>query len=1105
MVRRAIWLAAAVGAAIVFFAIGLIVRVLMGPVSLGPLSGELRSALREVLPGLDVRFDDAALEWSREEGRIDLVVLGTRIFDHSARIIAQAPKAEIGLAVVPFLRGQMVVKRITLVGVQLTLVHTRDGALRLGVEKASGESDVLQRLRDAITHGNGHGSLQSFAVHHARLAFYDEETGAFVVAPAAELQVTTPEDAHASSGKLLTASLSAEVEISGKPARVLATVNLPQGPGLVTGDVSITGLNLPAVARNAARFGFLAPLALTADVTASWSLAGGTQLHFVDFGVAASGIVNGLGQPLRVKSLKLLGRYDGPTNRLLIDDGDLEAIQARAHFAGSAALRFGAAGSLESSAFRIGVDRLAIDMPDAMAGVVPQTRVDLQGTYAPSAETLVLDHAFVSGGPLSAAFAGKLIFAPGQSPEIDADGKINALSVRDLLRFWPLHIVPGARAWIDTNVLSGRIGPVAVHTQIPPGGLDRSSLADKDISASFPLTNATFVYVRGLTPVTKATGTALLSGDTFRADFPSAVDGPLLVTAGQVMIPNLHIHGTPATISSHVEGELPDVLSLLDKKPLQYPSRFHINTASTRGSTKVDLSVRVPTIRGVGIDQIAISAKGSIGGFAVTLGPHTRITSGTVGFDINNDRLRATGDVGIGDATLALDWLESFKARSNTTQLTLHGRFDDAARDALALPGHGIVSGPVTMSASLQGYRGTIQRALIDLDLTSSTFGLEEIGWSKAAGIAADAHIAARMDESGDMRAADLSLNGSGISAKGTVSFGAGGTLQSLELPNVRLGTDNDFAVTLSQKASTGLDVAVSGHSVDASKLGRPGAKAAPGQKVAESIQPFHLAMKLDRLALRSGVWLAPFNLDATGVGRKLRTLTASGAVEKAAPFAASIVPIDNQRRITLTAGDAGLFVKGLLGFSSVKGGQLSLHAVMPALAARPDQTVPDYTGELIIHDCTILNQPFLARLFSSGSFGGILDLMRGQGISMDTVDVPFRINGDIVTIHDARASGPSIGVTADGYVDRRANHIALQGAMAPLYGLNSILGAIPLVGNVFVSKKGEGLFGVTYGLGGDLDEPKVTMNPLSVLAPGILRRLFEGSAPTAPPPVPNP
>jgi len=48
----------------------------------------------------------------------------------------------------------------------------------------------------------------------------------------------------------------------------------------------------------------------------------------------------------------------------------------------------------------------------------------------------------------------------------------------------------------------------------------------------------------------------------------------------------------------------------------------------------------------------------------------------------------------------------------------------------------------------------------------------------------------------------------------------------------------------------------------------------------------------------------------------------------------------------------------------------------------------------------------------------------------------------------------------------------------------------------VFVSKKGEGLFGVTYTLQGDIDAPKVSTNPLSVLAPGILRRLFEGTAP---------
>ena len=102
--------------------------------------------------------------------------------------------------------------------------------------------------------------------------------------------------------------------------------------------------------------------------------------------------------------------------------------------------------------------------------------------------------------------------------------------------------------------------------------------------------------------------------------------------------------------------------------------------------------------------------------------------------------------------------------------------------------------------------------------------------------------------------------------------------------------------------------------------------------------------------------------------------------------------------------------------------------------------------------------------------------------------------------VEAARASGPSIGITTDGYVDRANDQIALQGAIAPLYGLNGVLGAIPLLGNVLVSKKGEGVFGITYRATGNADEPQVSVNPLAMLAPGIFRRVFEGTAPYAPP-----
>lgn len=37
----------------------------------------------------------------------------------------------------------------------------------------------------------------------------------------------------------------------------------------------------------------------------------------------------------------------------------------------------------------------------------------------------------------------------------------------------------------------------------------------------------------------------------------------------------------------------------------------------------------------------------------------------------------------------------------------------------------------------------------------------------------------------------------------------------------------------------------------------------------------------------------------------------------------------------------------------------------------------------------------------------------------------------------------------------------------------------------------------MTYEVSGNADEPKVSVNPLAILAPGITRRIFEGKIPT--------
>ena len=66
---RAGLVAAGIAAALVFFVAGTAIRLLFGPVSLGPFAGSLADAIDRALPGITVKYDQAAVEWERDEGR----------------------------------------------------------------------------------------------------------------------------------------------------------------------------------------------------------------------------------------------------------------------------------------------------------------------------------------------------------------------------------------------------------------------------------------------------------------------------------------------------------------------------------------------------------------------------------------------------------------------------------------------------------------------------------------------------------------------------------------------------------------------------------------------------------------------------------------------------------------------------------------------------------------------------------------------------------------------------------------------------------------------------------------------------------------------------
>lgn len=129
-----------------------------------------------------------------------------------------------------------------------------------------------------------------------------------------------------------------------------------------------------------------------------------------------------------------------------------------------------------------------------------------------------------------------------------------------------------------------------------------------------------------------------------------------------------------------------------------------------------------------------------------------------------------------------------------------------------------------------------------------------------------------------------------------------------------------------------------------------------------------------------------------------------------------------------------------------------------------------------------------LAELLSAVSVVGLIEQLSGEGLAFTSVEARFTLTPEGVEIRRGSAVGPSLGISMAGVYEFAAKRLDLQGVVSPIYLVNSI-------GSV-LTRKGEGLFGFNYRLRGPADDPKVSVNPLSILTPGMFREIFRRPPP---------
>ncbi|MDP2700135.1 AsmA-like C-terminal domain-containing protein [Thalassospira sp.] len=196
-------------------------------------------------------------------------------------------------------------------------------------------------------------------------------------------------------------------------------------------------------------------------------------------------------------------------------------------------------------------------------------------------------------------------------------------------------------------------------------------------------------------------------------------------------------------------------------------------------------------------------------------------------------------------------------------------------------------------------------------------------------------------------------------------------------------------------------------------------------------------------------------------------------------------------RNVRLTSGDAGAFLKAIDLYESMADGALRIEGQV-----NDREYSQPFTGTVNVTGFRIVNAPLAARVLGAASLFGLVDVLQGNGIAFDVLDGEFTYSNDVLALNKMAANGSAIGVTSNGSIDLAKDEIRLAGSIVPIYALNSVLGNIPILGNLLVGEEGGGVFAPTYTVEGPVDNPDIAVNPLSTFVPGIFRNLITGASP---------
>ena len=1118
-----------------------------GPVSLQGLVPTIEAAINGELSDVHVKIDDAVLQRAADGPGILFRLRNIRLLDKDGAVLAQAPLAAIGMSGSALLAGRLAPGSVDFIGPRLLLFYDSDQGLVLSFSRPAGEAGTA--IRGSLPAGEGAEPLAGPPPETVIAKRQEEPTGRGRVLDVTRTVADVFERARSGNTSYLTRfgvkdalvvlnqngaqtswqvpDFSVDLEHRNRRSILVGQANFASTKGdwqlefRTAQQPNRQSLGITALIENLVPSGLAGNFpSIGALKTLDMVVNGETTVELSNSGEFVSGEGKfdlEAGQitppwdpdsPLRIDRGKIVVRYKKEKDLVEIAPSMLQWGQSRAVISGEFRPVRAAGGPPTAWNFTIKADEAVLAVEEF--GLAPMQVDEWQatGSFVPQEGRVTLSRFAIRSGDASITLAGSFVDAPG-AEAVHLMGEVSPMPVDTLKRFWPKFLAGKARNWVLERVAGGQVLGGEFSVNLGPGELaklEAGEVPPEAVNVELNLSDLSIAYISEMPPVLTGAAKLTVAGMEFAVDIPQGKivlpsQHEIVLGEGRFFIPDLRQDPQQGEIAFQAASTTPTVLELLDHEPLGYIESVGLKPDFLGGTAEGGFTLTMPLLANLEFDQIKVRGAARLNdAIASNLIGNIDIGGGALDVNVTEQSVEAKGEITINGVPAELSWQRIFRMPdAQQPPIRVSARLDAAARDQLGMKINHLVRGPtpVTLEVARLG-DGAPPPMNVQADLTGAQLLFGGLGWTKPVGHAATVQLDIVTQPDGSTNLENLRIVGDDIDIQGGIALDPDQHLKEFYFSDFSVNRLTHVEISATVRDDQVLDIKAEGPSFDGRQFFQSLFSAGQFDGSVEPSDPFGVDLTA-RIGTVTGFYdTTAKNVEVTMRKRngQLAALDAKGELAGNAPVAVSLEPGRGARLIKAEARNAGAAFR-LVGFyPRVEGGEASLQVNLDA--GEPGAK----SGTLWARDFVVLGDSVVNDVLTDPNSAAVLGERKRQvvrqRIAFNQLRAPFSVGAGKFRLKDAYMNGPMLGATMRGTVDFKAQTVDLGGTYVPLYGLNSALGAIPILGRVLVGRQGEGVVGITFAVKGKLDEPSVLVNPMSVMTPGIFRQIFEftGSVP---------